>query len=242
MTRVRSDLTVMARPPVTLPPGEYRAYLAPAALREILELVCWEGFSLKAQRSARSPLLRMAQEGLALSPKIKLSEHPASGIGPLFTEGGFVRPPRVALIEQGVYRHSLAGPRSAREFGVPVNGDEMPAALDLEGGDLPFDQALSALGRGLWLNDVWYCNFSDRYACRVTGMTRFACCWVEDGKIRAPIEVMRFDDSLFRILGPSLVDLTRERELLLDPGTYQGRSTASMQLPGALVETLRLTL
>ena len=48
--------------------------------------------------------------------------------------------------------------------------------------------------------------------------------------------------SLFRMLGENLAGLTRERELLLDAGTYGRRSTASACLPGALVEDFVLTL
>ena len=53
---------------------------------------------------------------------------------------------------------------------------------------------------------------------------------------------MRFDDTLYRMLGENLEALTRERELLLDPSTYEGRSTASARLPGALLRALRFTL
>lgn len=40
---------------------------------------------------------------------------------------------------------------------------------------------------------LWYLNFSDRPGGRITGMTRFASFWVEDGRIVAPLNVMRFD-------------------------------------------------
>ena len=73
-------------------------------------------------------------------------------------------------------------------------------------------------------------------------MTRFATFWVEHGKIVAPVSPMRFDDSIYRMLGENLVELTRERELLLDPLTYDSRSTASARLPGALLRALRFTL
>jgi hypothetical protein len=53
---------------------------------------------------------------------------------------------------------------------------------------------------------------------------------------------MRFDDAIYRILGDNLLDLTRQRELLLDPSTYGGRSTSSARLPGALLNGLRFTL
>ena len=94
----------------------------------------------------------------------------------------------------------------------------------------------------LYISNLWYLNFSDRSACRTTGMTRFATFWVEGGTIQSPLEVMRFDETLFSMLGEKLVGLTRERELLLDPGTYEQRSTRSAHLPGALVDDFTLTL
>ena len=241
MQRVRRDLEVMARPPVRLAPGDYRSYLAPAALGEILALLSWEGFGLKAHRSAQTPLLRMAREGVCLNRVIDLSDHAAAGLGPRFTDSGFVKPDRVRLIADGAYRDCLVGPRSGREFDAAVTGGEIPEALDLAAGGLPMDQVPAALERGLLVNNLWYCNFSDTYACRITGMTRFACFWVEGGEIRAPIDVMRFDDSLYRLLGDALIDLTRERELLLDTDTYGGRSSASQYLPGALLSAMRFT-
>jgi predicted Zn-dependent protease len=73
-------------------------------------------------------------------------------------------------------------------------------------------------------------------------MTRFASFWVEDGRIRAPLEVMRFDDSAYRVLGENLEALTRERDLVPDADTYGERSTVSMRTPGALVRDFALTL
>ena len=35
----------------------------------------------------------------------------------------------------------------------------------------------------------------------LTGMTRFATFWVEDGRIQGPVGTMRFDDSLYDFLG-----------------------------------------
>ena len=73
-------------------------------------------------------------------------------------------------------------------------------------------------------------------------MTRFACFWVEGGEIKAPVDVMRFDETLYNILGAKLVGLTRERELMLDNSTYAMRSTGGYNLPGAIVDDFTLTL
>ncbi|MGH8057601.1 MAG: metallopeptidase TldD-related protein, partial [Candidatus Entotheonellia bacterium] len=79
-------------------------------------------------------------------------------------------------------------------------------------------------------------------ACRMTGMTRFATFWVEGGVIQAPLSVMRFDESIYRMFGDHLVGLTAERDFILDTGTYHRRSTGNSRLPGALVEEFHFTL
>ena len=76
----------------------------------------------------------------------------------------------------------------------------------------------------------------------MTGITRFATFWVEDGKIVAPIDVLRFDDTIYRMLGSSLEALTKETELILESSTYGERALASMRLPGALLSELEFTL
>ena len=115
---------------------------------------------------------------------------------------------------------ALTSPRTAREFSLEANGanaQEMPEAIAMAGGGLHARDALAALDTGLWIGNLWYANYSDRPACRITGMTRFATFWVERGRIVAPVDVLRFDDSVYRLLGSNLEALTREPELLLSP-------------------------
>ena len=131
------------------------------------------------------------------------------------------------------------------EFKLTTNGAgarEKPDSLDLAAGSLAMTEVLEQLDTGIYINNLWYLNFSDRAAGRMTGMTRFATFWVERGQIVAPIDVMRFDDSVYRLLGENLIDLTAEREMLLDPSTYDARSTSSARLPGILLKALRFTL
>ncbi|MCS6927528.1 MAG: metallopeptidase TldD-related protein, partial [Candidatus Binatia bacterium] len=143
------------------------------------------------------------------------------------------------------FRDCLVSPRSAKEYGVPTNGasrSEAPESLEMLAGDIPAADILHHLDTGVYINHVWYLNYSDRTACRITGLTRFATLWVEDGVIQAPLTVMRFDDTLYRVLGENLLGLTREREFLLDPSTYGARSTSSSRVPGALVADFSFTL
>jgi predicted Zn-dependent protease len=65
---------------------------------------------------------------------------------------------------------------------------------------------------------------------------------VENGRVVAPVDVLRFDDTLYRLLGDNLEALTRERELSLESSTYGSRKLESVLLPGALVSEMNFTL
>jgi predicted Zn-dependent protease len=229
---------------VSLEPGEYRVYLAPHALEEITGLLSWGAFSARARATRQSALLRM-EHGERLSPKVTLKERIAGALAPPFQEDGYLRPAEVTLIDRGALGASLVSPRSAREYGLTpngANGRESPEAFDLAAGDLAESAALAALDDGLYVGNLWYLNYSDRPAARLTGMTRFATFRVKGGRIEAPIAALRFDDTLYRMLGENLIDLTRSRELMPSTSTYDERSTASANLPGALLAAMRFTL
>jgi predicted Zn-dependent protease len=184
-------------------------------------------------------------DGTRLDPRVFIAEAVADGVAPGFQVEGFTRPAHTPLIEAGRLVGSLVSPRTAREFDLVANGangSETPESLAMAGGDLPAADALAALGTGLYIGNLWYLNFSDRPACRMTGMTRFATFWVDNGKIVAPVDVLRFDDTIYRVLGTNLESLTRETELLLDNGSYRERQLSCMRLPGALLKGLTFTL
>jgi predicted Zn-dependent protease len=187
----------------------------------------------------------MRDEGGRLHPTVTLVENVAAGLAPAFQSEGFIKPDRIALIEEGRLTASMVSPRTAKEYGIATNGadgGEAAHSLDMTGGDVPVSQVLKELDTGVYISNLWYLNFSDRANCRLTGMTRFASFWVEGGVIKAPLNVMRFDDSLYRLLGENLIGLTRERELLIEAESYGARSTGSARMPGALVKDFAFVL
>ena len=239
------QLEIIKRPPKTLNPGLYDVYLAPRALDDIVSLLSWGGFGLRAHRTDATPLINLINGKAALSHQLSMTENVADGASPNFDALGYVRPKRVPLIEAGAYAQTLNSPRSAKEFDEQPNGaneGETPTSVDVAAGDLPQDRVLEQLGTGLYINNLWYLNYSDRNTCRMTGMTRFATLWVEDGVPIAPVNVMRFDETVYRMLGTNLEALTQEREFILAADTYESRSTSSKRLPGALVRDFALTL
>lgn len=245
MAASSQQLDILKRPPKQLAPGQYRAYLAPSAMNEILELLSWESFGVKTQRNKQSPLLKLEDGSSSLHASVQLQENSLDGVAPGFQSDGFIKSPAVMLIAAGRHAGALVSPRSAREFSIDTNGAnsaEAPEALDMAAGQLHRDDVLKTLDTGILIGNLHYLNYSDRRACRMTGMTRFATFWVEQGEIQAPLNVMRFDDSIYRLLGDNLLALTAERDWILDSGSYGERSTGSARLPGGLVKDFALTL
>ena len=259
--RVRELIQVSARqaailmqPARSLPPGEYRAWLAPAAVGELLDMFSWGAFSLNSLRRGSSPLERAfggvdGQASLSERPVFSklftLLDDPASAGVPRFQEQGFVGPPQLPLVVAGQPGPLLCSPRSGLEFNLPHNGygqGESPRALSLQAGALDEREAMRALGTGLFISDLWYLNYSDRLNCSVTGMTRFASLWVENGEPVAPLAAMRIDDSFYRIFGSELEALGNRAHWLADVSTYAQRSFGGTSAPGALLRSLRLAL
>ena len=104
------------------------------------------------------------------------------------------------------------------------------------------ENILNKLDKGIYLSNLHYLNWSDRLGGRITGMTRYACFYVEGGEIIAPIENMRFDDTIYNVFGDKLESLTDTNQLVPNVGTYDGRNFGGVYSPGVLLSEFDLTL
>lgn len=242
---IRSQAQLLCRAPKPLDPGRHRSYLSPRALADLLGLLAWDGFSARAHRSGHASLAALREGEHRLDAQVHIAEDLAAAQVPAFQSDGFARPPRLDLVREGRFTDWLASPRSGREFAIRDNGAadaETPEALSMQGGTLDEHEAFARLGTGVAIGNLWYLNFSDRQACRVTGMTRFATFWVHEGEAVAPVAPMRIDDSVYRMLGGALEALTREPVQSPDTDSYEGRRFGSITAPGALLAGLDFTL
>ena len=241
-------MPLLARDARTLAPGAYRVALSASAMAELLGTLAWSGFGLKARRTGVSSLMRLQRGEAQFASGFHLDEDFAGSTTAAFTPEGFTRPARVPLVSAGRLPEgggTLNSPRSAAEYGVTTNGvgpGESPQALHLHGGGIPDGELLKTLDTGLFISNLWYLNYSDRAACRMTGMTRYACFWVEGGELVAPVNVMRFDDDAMRVFGSGLVGLTRTPEFMPNGDTYGARRLGSVTTPAAVVDGFALTL
>jgi predicted Zn-dependent protease len=109
-------------------------------------------------------------------------------------------------------------------------------------GSLSDDIVLKELGAGLFLSNLHYLNWSDNIGGRITGLTRYACFWVENGEIVGPIETMRFDDTVYNLFGDELEAVGDNVKINPEVETYEGRQYGNITCPGMLVKSFELTL
>lgn len=238
-------LEKMKLSPVKIKPGKYRTYIAPAGVADLIGMFSWGGLSEAAIQQGDSAFLKMRNEDIRLSPLFTLKEDFSSGTVPRFNSLGEVAPEELPLLEKGRLVNTLVSSRTAKEYGKVSNyaddweGLRAPAMTT---GDLTEKAILEELGTGVYLSNLHYLNWSDRIGGRVTGMTRYACFWVENGEITAPIENMRFDDSFYNFFGAELEAVTDDARFIPDVGTYGGRALGGTVCPGILLTSFALTL
>ena len=225
--------------------GSYRTYLAPAAVDDLIQMFSWGCISEAAIQQGDSPLRHVRSGERRFSPLFQLSEDFSGGDIPRFNSEGELAPERLTLINGGVLKSSLISSRTAKEYNIPSNfatSSETMRSPNVSPGQLVESQILQHLGEGLYLSNLHYLNWSDQPGGRITGMTRYACFWIENGKIVCPIENMRWDDSIFRLFGSELLDFTLNRSFNPNVGTYGLRSLGGSTVPGMLVKNMEFTL
>ncbi|MBR8832662.1 MAG: TldD/PmbA family protein [Stigonema ocellatum SAG 48.90 = DSM 106950] len=241
----KKQLELLSHPAREVPRGQYKTYFAPAAVADLLAMLSWGGTSEADLQQGGSALALLWRKEKQLSPVFSLKENFRRGLMPRFNEWGEMAALELPLIERGVLVNTLVNSRTAKEYqktSNAANGDESLRVPEVSVGNLGFEQILPSLDTGLYVSNLHYLNWSDRPTGRITGMTRYACFWVEGGEIVAPIENLRFDDSLYRFWGENLVDLTNYQEFIPEVGTYEGRQLGGSMVPGMLVEDFTYTL
>lgn len=241
----KSSLAHLNLPPVELPSGDYRAYLAPAAVAEILGMFSWKCLSESAIQQKESALLQMREGRAHFSPLFSLSENFTTGLAPRFSPSGDLAPEKIQLIEKGNLKNTLVHARTAKEYGITGNGANAEEGLrspEIAPGKLQQADVFAQLGTGVYLSNLHYLNWSEVLTGRVTGMTRYSCFYVENGEVKGPIKDMRFDDTIFSIFGKNLESVTDFRNIIPNISTYERRQLGGEVVPGMMLTNFKFTL
>lgn len=244
MGSAREKLVALENPVREVPRGAYRTYLAPGAVADLVGMIA-DGPSEMAIRQGDSAFRFLRDGKKKFSPLFHLKDDFTTGYAPRFNEQGELAPEYFSVIEAGELKQTLISARTAKEFGLKANGASRSESLRapvMGTGTLAEADAAKALDTGLYISNLHYLNFSDQQGGRITGMTRFACFWVEAGKLKGPIKNLRWDDEIFRLFGSELEAVTKESQIFPDPSSYEFRSVGAIATPGVLLRSMQFTL
>lgn len=230
---------------IKLPRGKYKVFLAPDAVSEIIDMFSWGAVSYSSLMRGNSALKLLYSGERNLNEKFNLEEDFSLGLSPRFNDRGEVAPEGLPIIKNGRLENLLINSRTAKEYNIASNGSgayEGLRSTRVGLGELGKEDILGALENGIYISNLHYLNWSDIQKGRFTGMTRFACFYVEKGKIIAPIDDLRFDESLYDVFGENLLSLTNFNEIIPNVGSYGMRSLGGKSVPGIIIKDFNFTL
>lgn len=189
-----------------LKPGRYTVILEPAAVNEILEWLIYIGFGAGSFIDDTSFMSGKIGKKI-MDKKITIYDdgNDLSGFPVPFDFEG-VKKRRMDIIKSGVaksvaYDTLLAKRRKAKTTGHALIPDDMegpfPSNVFIEQGNHTIDEMIAKVERGIMVTRFHYVNgLLDTKTASMTGMTRDGTFYIEDGKIKYPIEDMRFTESI----------------------------------------------
>ncbi|HEU0140869.1 MAG TPA: metallopeptidase TldD-related protein, partial [Bryobacteraceae bacterium] len=118
-------------------------------------------------------------------------------------------------------------------FPLPNETGEAPGNIVIAGGDVPVDQMVASLDRGILVTRLWYIREVDPYEKIMTGMTRDGTFLVEGGRIRCGVRNFRFNQSL--------IEMLRNVQALSPSARVSGEETFDMVVPAMQVADFQFT-
>jgi predicted Zn-dependent protease len=190
-------------PAHSLEPGTYRAVLqAPAVIILLASLGQW-AFNGRSFLDGESAFAGRLGEPV-LSPALTLWDDGADARGlPTSFDCEGTAKSRVLLLADGVLRGQVMDTVTARRAGQASTGhgvppgwrfgsDPCPSHMVLEPGTLVEEELIDACGTGLLIQRVDYVRVVHPRETLVTGTTRDATCWIENGRVVARLPQFRF--------------------------------------------------
>jgi predicted Zn-dependent protease len=197
--------------PIALEPGTYQVVLEARAVASMLLFPAWLGFNGKAHAEGTSFAHLGEQQ---FDERIDLwddATDPRALGRPYDAEGTPKR--RVDLVRSGTTVGLAHDRRSAAVAGTESTGSSIgseafggyPGDLFLGAGDETLEALIGGVERGLLVTDFWYNRILDPKTQVVTGLTRNGLFLIEGGEVVAPVQNLRYTQSVVAALGPGHV-------------------------------------
>jgi PmbA protein len=201
---------VASRGRIALAPGTYEVVLGAEAVGELLQFLPLLGFS--GELAAAGTGLAATRHGeLIAAESVDVADDVGVDVGlPLGFDIEGVTRQRVVFLDHGKVGVPVTDRAVAATLGTPSTGhahiarEQVPAPaaanIVMAAGSLSEAELIAGVERGVYVQRFWYTRLVDRVAGTITGVTRDACFLIEDGKLAAPLEGMRFTQSVIDCL------------------------------------------
>lgn len=203
LARIAADKALRSQKPRALDPGVYPVVLEPAAVAGLMRWMSLETRAADEGRSAFSKPGGGTRVGEKLFGLTTVRSDPWSPLVPSapFDEEGLPRPP-VTWVKDGVLEKLRTSRYWAKKTGRPADAhyDKLaPMGPRAE----PLESLVAGLERGLVITRLWYIRMLEPQTLTVTGLTRDGVFLVENGKLTAPVNNFRFNQSVVQMLADS---------------------------------------
>ena len=190
--------------PHALEPGEYDVILEEYAVADLMDYFAYLSFGVQAFMEKRSFMSGRIGERV-MGENVSLWDDGLSpeGLPAPFDAEGVARR-RVDFIEKGVakgvvwdsYHGAMAG-QASTGHALPAGETfgAIPGNMFMATGDATKEEMLASTKRGIWVSRFWYTRPVHPLTVVLTGMTRDGTFLIEDGKIVAPVNNLRFTQS-----------------------------------------------
>ncbi|MCL5942423.1 MAG: TldD/PmbA family protein [Actinobacteria bacterium] len=236
-------------PPRRVPPGRYTVVLEEAAVAELLSLLASSALNGLEVLEGRS--LYSGRLGERRYPAwITLRDDPTDvrGANVSFDFEGVPKAP-LTLVREGVLEQVAWDSATAHRAGVantahalpaPTPHGPMPLNLVLSPGRATRAQLLGQVHRGLLVTRFHYVNEVDPAKTLLTGMTRDGTFLIEDGRVVAPVQDLRWVESVDGVLRRT-VAVGNTLKLVSEGPGYGIRYFTGTLAPALLVEGFAVT-
>lgn len=211
--------------PIALDPGRYEVVMEAKAVASMLLFPAWLGFNGKTYAEGTS-FAHLGETQFDRSIDLWDDATDPRSLGrPYDAEGTPKR--RLDLVRGGVTVGLAHDRRSAARAGVEPTGSSIgseayggyPGDLFLGAGHQSLEQLIAGVRHGLLVTDLWYNRILDPKTQVVTGLTRNGLFLIEAGEVVAPVQNMRYTQSIVGALGPGQVlGLGNDAQLVSNEG------------------------
>jgi predicted Zn-dependent protease len=209
-TRIACDKAARSRDAKPFAPGVYPVVLEPTAVGSLLNFLSLEARAADEGHSAFTKPGGGTRVGEKLFGSLTLRSNPWSPLLPTapFDGDGMPRPP-VTWVENGLLKKLHMSRYWGRKTARPADA-RYSAFLPVGPRAESTDALVAGLERGLLVTRFWYIRMLEPQTVTVTGLTRDGVFLVENGKITAPVNNFRFNQSVLQMFadvdayGPSV--------------------------------------